>query len=265
MSGRPARVPNILMNPRSAISNLKQSARAMRPRGLSSWLGALPIMTVIACLISPVGAQSAANFDTAPITPNANSAKKENNPSAPQKDAGPTSATPSRFVREADLDAYVQAFAAIFSIKDRATDPFGQLQDPDAKPVIKQTVTKTSRRVTQIQVTPFSDIIRMIKVTTIMPMEKCFLIGTRSIKEGQHFTINFRTKNITVEVVAVTSRAIEFRNLESGESSSLMLNLLPAGMTPGTKGITAPGMIPDLPNAPIELDGGNASNDTPHK
>ena len=47
-----------------------------------------------------------------------------------------------------------------------------------------------------------------------------------------------------------------FRNVETGESASLNLDLLPAGMKPGTKGITPLGMKPDSPTAPIELDAG---------
>jgi hypothetical protein len=230
---------------------------------MSAWLNAVSLMTTLALLASPGCAHSTTGPDSAPLSPKVNTSKKIQAPS--KKEAGPVNSTPSRFVSESDLDAYVQSFSAIFSIRDRATDPFGQMQDPDAKPVIKPTAAKTSRRVAQIQITPFSDIIRMIRVTTIMPLEKRFLIGTRSIKEGQRLLINFHTKNISVEVVAVTSRSIEFRNLESGESASLALDLLPAGMTLGTKGITTPGMTPDLPNAPIDLDGTGASNEISHK
>ena len=53
----------------------------------------------------------------------------------------------------------------------------------------------------------------------------------------------------------MNSRQIDFRNVENGEVASLKLNLMPAGMSPGNDGITAPGMVPDNPNAPIDLDG----------
>ena len=218
-------------------------------------------LVAMVMLSSPCKGQSASNFDTTPLTPKPLGVKKEKSAGAPVKEVAPVSTTPSRFVGDTDLDAYVQSLAAIFTIRDRSTDPFGQVQDPDAKPIIKQTLAKASRRITQVQVTPFPDIIRLLKVTTIMPMEKRFLVGTRSIKQGQCFPISFRTKNINVEVVSVSSQQIQFRNMESGEIAELSLNLLPAGMTPGTQGITAPGMVKDVPNAPIELEGGTIPTD----
>ena len=145
-------------------------------------------------------------------------------------------------------------------MRDRATDPFGQLQDPNAKPVIKASAAKPTRRAAPIQATPFSDIIRLIKVTTIMPKEKRFLVGTRSIKQGDRIPLSFRGKKIHVEVSSVTPLQIEFRNLDNNESAALNINLLPTGMTPGTGGITAPGMLPDRPESPLELDPGNTFN-----
>ena len=253
------------MTPSLTSPDQNKATRSLPHGGASAWLPAISLLAGLAFLIQPLCAQSAANFNTAPLTPKVNTSNKDNQSPTSGKETAPVNATPSRYVSEADLDAYVQSISSIFSIKKRVTDPFGQMQDPDAKPVFKPTLAKTTRRVTQIQATPFSEIIRMIRVTTVMPLEKCFLIGTRSIKEGQRFIINFHAKNINIEVVSVTSQAIELRNLESGESSALMLNLLPAGMTPGTKGITAPGMVPDLPNAVIELDAGGSPNEISHK
>ena len=60
----------------------------------------------------------------------------------------------------------------------------------------------------------------------------------------------------------MTSRQIEFRSLDNGEVASLKLNLLPVGMTPGTKSITAPGMVPDRPNAPLEIEPTSPLNET---
>ena len=61
--------------------------------------------------------------------------------------------------------------------------------------------------------------------------------------------------------MSVSSRQIEFRNLDNGETASLSLNLLPDGMTPGTKGITAPGMQQNLSDAPLEIEGGAIPTD----
>jgi hypothetical protein len=181
----------------------------------------------------------------------------------PAIDPAPAIATPSRLVGKEQLAAHVQAIAAVFTIARRATDPFGLPQDPNAKPVIKPSVAKASRSVPSIQATPFSEIVRLIKVTTIMPNERRFLIGTRSIRQGDRIPLGFRGRNINVEVVSVSSRKIEFRNLDSGETAAMPLNLLPVGMTPGTNGITAPGMLPDRPNSPINLDSSASSMDDP--
>jgi len=95
-----------------------------------------------------------------------------------------------------------------------------------------------------------------------MPGERRFLVGTRSFKQGDQFPISFRGRNITVEVSSVNSRQIEFRNVENAETASLKLNLLPVGMTPGTGGITAPGMVPERANAPLEIEAGDSSPET---
>ena len=171
------------------------------------------------------------------------------------------SESPSRYVEETDLATYVASRSTVFSMRDRATDPFGRLQDPDAKPVIKIAAAKSSHRASAVQTTPFSDIVRLIKVTTVMPKEKRFLVGNRAIKEGDSIPLAFRGKNIRVAVSSVTSRQIEFRNLENGETASLKFNGPPSGMTPGTSGITAPGMVPDRPNSPLELDPGVSLTD----
>ena len=167
----------------------------------------------------------------------------------------------SRYVEEADLDAYVASVSSVFSMRTRTTDPFGQLQDPDAKPIVKATVAKVPRRVAPVQATPFSDIVHLIKVTTVMPKDQCFLMGSRIIKQGDLINLAFRGKNLRVQVSAVSSRQIDFRNLENDETAALKLNVLPAGMTPGSRGITAPGMLPNRQDSVIELDPGNTPTD----
>jgi hypothetical protein len=233
------------------IVNVDRGTRA----SAVSLLRRVTLLAALGLVISAsTHAQSATNFDTKVLTPKAKTPKKDKAATPSSKEAGPVSATPSRFVGEADLDAYVESFSAVLSMKDRATDPFGQLQDPDAKPVIKPSIAKKTTRVQSIQATPFSDIIRLIKVTTVMPGEKRFLVETRSFKQGGRIPLGFRGKTINVEITSVSSRQIDLRNLETGETASIKMDLLPVGMTPGTRGITAPGMVPDSPNAPINLD-----------
>lgn len=223
-------------------------------------------------LAAPAHAQSATNFNTKPVAPKSAPATKEKakaKAAAASKESAsngiaPASTTPSRYIGEEERAAHVESLSAAFSMKNRATDPFGQYQDPDAKPIIKTPTNKPSRTPVKFQATPFSEIVRLLKVTTIMPGEKRFLLGSRSFKQGDRMSLNFREKNISTEIISVGARQIDFRNVESGETASLKIELLPIGMTPGTKGITAPGMVPDQQNAPIILEpyGNNSETST---
>ncbi len=202
-------------------------------------------------------AQSAANFGNKPLVPDAAAPKPGEKAVAVVKEAGPVSTTPSRYVGPAELEGHLASLAAVFLIKGRATDPFGQPQDPEAKPVIKVATIKAMHHAAPILATPFADIIQMLVVSTIMPGEKRFLIGTRSIKQGDQLPLTFRGKQIRVQVIEVTSRQIAFQNLDTGETANRKLDMLPDGMTAGNHGITAPGMVLDRPNAPIELEAAN--------
>lgn len=226
------------------------------------------VLALHALLCSGASAQSATNLNTKPSPPKAAPQKapaaKTETAAPATKEPAPLGTTPSRFVGEADLDAYVEALSSVFSMRSRATDPFGQLQDPNAKPVPKPTTT-TPHPTTRALSTPFADIIRRIEVKMIMPKEKSFLVGTRSIKQGDTIPLTYRGRNIRVAISSVTARRIEFRNLESGETAALNINLLPAGMTPGTRGIGAPGLIPDRPDSPLNLDADDDSNPSSKK
>lgn len=209
-------------------------------------------------ILTPVTtAQSAANFDTDGLTPEAPASKEGSGKAAITKDPGPISLTPSRRVDVAEMEPYLESMSSVFLSRSRAYDPFGQSQDPDAKPVIKASTTRMAKRAAPVQITPFSDIVRLIVVTTIMPGEKSFLVGTRSIKQGDTIPLSFRGKQMQVKVTEVTSRQIAFQNLDNGEMATRKLDMLPVGMTPGNRGITAPGMYSDSRNAPIELESGN--------
>jgi len=210
-------------------------------------------------LVSSAFAQSSANFDTKTIAPGSATSEEATRPakSASGVAGAPLSTTPSRHMSVADLQPYIDSVAAVFLIRGRVRDPFGQSQDPDAKPVVKASAPLAVRRSAPAQATPFADIIRLLVVTTIMPGEKRFLIGTRSFKIGDVLPLNFRSKQIQVLVTDVTSRQISFRNQESGETAVRKLDMLPPGMTPGSKGISAPGMVQDRPDAPIDLESGD--------
>ena len=206
-------------------------------------------------LVSSAFAQSSANFDTKTIAPASGvpAEAQVTNPT-PVAVAAPASTTPSRNISAAELKPYVDSVATVFLIRGRVRDSFGQNQDPDAKPVVKASAPLAIRRSAPAQATPFADIVRLLNVTTIMPREKRFLIGSRSFKLGDVMPLNFRNKPIHVLITDVTSRQISFRNQDSGEVAVRKLDMLPAGMTAGSHGISAPGMVPDHSNAPIDLE-----------
>jgi hypothetical protein len=180
-------------------------------------------------------------------------------PQPPPKEIPATAAASSRYACN-DLKPYIEALANQFAIRDRPTDPFAQPQDPNAKIVVKTTQVKAIRRPTAEPPAALSDIVGRIPITTIMPGDKRFLVGSRSIGQGDKIPINYRNKSFRTEVTEVNSRRIVFRNLDTGEIGIRQLNLLPQGMTPGSGNIAAPGMIPISPNAPLEIDSSSPSS-----
>jgi hypothetical protein len=216
---------------------------------------------LIACLMIFWGllsarGQSANNFDTQKVSPDkpATEAAKDDQPGDIAATPAPVSTTPSRYVAPAETSSYGKTISSAFSIGKRPTDIFGQMQDPDAKPIIKAPVPGTKTRAPVLKATPLSDIVSLLEVTTIMPGEKRFLLGTRSVRLGDLLPISFRGKELQIQVTEVTSRQISFKNLQTGEIAVRKLDILPAGMTVGLRGMTPPGMIQERANAPIILE-----------
>ena len=165
----------------------------------------------------------------------------------------PNSPPPSRYAGS-DTPAYVANLSSQFASRNRVTDPFGQLQDPSAKPVVKTTVAKRAvRRFTAEPAKPLSSIVEQIGITTVMPKDKRFLVGNRSIAQGDKLTLNYRNKQIQTKIIEVSARRIVFSDLETGETAIRLLKILPPGMTPGASEVRAPGMTPADSNAPLEI------------
>ena len=202
------------------------------------------IQISLAILLSPLSFSQPVGSIAAPPAPPSGLDSKEGAEAA---------IPPSRLVTDEDLPIYIQKLTATFSMKGRTTDPFGRSQDPDAKPVVIARAVSAVQRAPQVQITSFTEVVRMIPITTIMPKEKRFLLGTRSIAQGDEVSLRLRGKNIRVQVTTVTSRQIDFRNQETGEKATRKLDLLPPGMTAGAAPATAPGMAPDRADAPIDL------------
>lgn len=157
----------------------------------------------------------------------------------------------------ADPKAYTTALAKRLAIGNRTTDAFGQPQDPDAKPIVKPTLAKSNRRYTTQPAMPLSDIVSQIKVTTIMPKERRFLVGDRAFGVGDKIPLNYRNKQIRTQITFVSAGQIVFKNVETGEIGTLKLDGMPGGITrgtSGTSGITAKGMTPANADAPLEID-----------
>ena len=196
------------------------------------------------------------------------------NPSPPAKTTPPASpapasptAKPSRYIAPEELQSYVQTVSLTFSIKNRRTDPFGQQQNPDAKPPPRiNTIRPTGPKNLPSPVTPFAEIVRSIRVTTVMPADRRFLVGDRAFKQGDRFPMKFRSgRSINVEIATVSSQEITFRNIDNGEIASLKISLMPPGMTQGNGKISAPGMVSGTANSPLEIEptsstGGNSLN-----
>lgn len=164
---------------------------------------------------------------------------------------------PSRFAGE-DISNYTASRAAVFSMRNRSSDPFGLNQDPNAKPpVTKLANTNPIIRQTARPPTALKEIVKLIRVTTIMPGEKKFLVGVRALSESDEFPLVFQGKRINMKVVKVTSRSILFLNIDNGETASLETGMLPSGMMLGGDTIQPPGVLSKLANPPIEVGNGN--------
>lgn len=164
---------------------------------------------------------------------------------------------PSRQVGPEEIGTYLQYVQSRLDIASRSVDPFGQVQDPNAKAEIKKP-TLTTRRPTRMKATSFDEIIERIEISAIMPAENRFLIGGRSFRLGDQFPIAFRGRNHEVKVIGVSASKIDFEKIETGEVSSVKLNMLPPGMQQGSDGITAPGFNANDSNTPLQIDGSPA-------
>lgn len=164
----------------------------------------------------------------------------------------PVVPNPSRYAGE-DLEQYIIKRAAVFSMRNREMDPFLLGQDPNAKPIEKKIATNTLGRGAALPPTPLAEIINLIRVTTIMPRERKFLVGVREFKESDEFPLEYQGKTMRVKVVKVTARKIVFRDLAKGEEAVLETRILPPGMVAGDDKLQPPGMISPDSNQPLQI------------
>lgn len=168
----------------------------------------------------------------------------------------PSKIGPSRYAGD-DLKAYVESLAKQFSSGTRATDPFGQPQDPEAKLVAKPTTTdKITRRVAPVAPTALSEIVSQIPITMVKPKAKGFSVEGREFHVGDKLPINFRNIQIQTEIVEVSASRVVFRNVQTKEVGIHTFARLPEGITRGGNktSVVPPGMTPANGNAPLEID-----------
>ncbi len=169
----------------------------------------------------------------------------------------PVDNKPSRFAGD-DISPYTLSRSAVFSMSRRETDPFGLNQDPNAKPVVPVPNQPVQKRLAALPPTPLGDIIRLIRVTTIMPGEKKFLVGVRTFSEGDEFSLQFQGKRMRMKVTEVMAKRIIFMNLDNGDTATLETGMLPPGMIAG-KGMMRPaGMVLPIDDLPLDLGAPNA-------
>lgn len=200
-------------------------------------------------LVAASMGQSADVFNPGKLTEKRDSTAAKAEPKEPE----PVDTKPSRFAGQ-DIDPYVASRAAVFSMRNRDTDPFGLNQDPNVKPVIRKMASSSPiKRQAALPPTPLADIVKLIRVTTIMPGEKKFLVGIRPFSESDEFPLVFRGKTMRMKVMEVSAQRIVFRNLDNEETAPLETGMLPPGMVAGAGTMPPPGMVSPTDNIPLEL------------
>lgn len=179
-------------------------------------------------------------------------------------DASKPADVSSRYLGNEDVTEYIESVASLFAIRSRTTDPFCQVQDPSAvkeppKKPVRGTIPQAA-----IPPTPYNEIVARIRVTTVIPSENRFLVGTRSFVRGDRFPLAYNTRNYPSQVIEVTRKRIVFRNLETSETGELPLDMMPEGMSKGGRsGIIPGGMQPPKSDAPLEIESSEPP-DTPN-
>ncbi|MFT4176442.1 MAG: hypothetical protein QM627_07265 [Luteolibacter sp.] len=171
-------------------------------------------------------------------------------PAPPQAPPFPE-ARPSRY-EGGNFDAYLAEIGAKLAMKSRPVDPFGAIQDPEAKAALEAASPIASKAAAPALT--LSQIIERLEINTIMPRERRFLIGSRTIKQGDRLPLSIHGKILNVTVTEVTSGGITFQNPATGETARKNLSTLPAGMTPGSASSGVPGMQRAAEPPPIDLD-----------
>jgi hypothetical protein len=162
----------------------------------------------------------------------------------------------SRFILPENQKQYLDKMLSRMSMTNRSADPFGRSQDPDAAPAIIASPDPARQRLDALQQkVPLQQVVSLLKISTVIPREKRFLLdGGSSFEVGEIVPLTYRGKSVQAQVVSVNSSQISFRDSVSGETATLEMKLLPPGMQPGAAAPGAPGLFRNDKQAPINLD-----------
>jgi hypothetical protein len=149
---------------------------------------------------------------------------------------------PSRFA-VGNIELYINARFSDLSMKDRATDPFGLNQDTSVKAVIRDTKPLNTAKQSHTASVPLSEIIKLIKVTSIMAKQKSFLSGSDIFKESDEFILPDQGKTRRMKVMSITESQILFQDMDTKEEAALKSEVLPFGMSSGDESFKPAGLV----------------------
>lgn len=231
----------------------------------------IPTFALLSIFALPtLRAQTAEGFDTSGMVPASPSAQANAKaapapaPAAGKQAPAPAAVkaevkkVPSRYAGSGpEMAAYIEAYSSRFGIKGRQTDMFGRIQDPNYVAQIPQTPKPGGPKLNypKIPQTPFPDVVAAIEVNTIDLSKRRFYVGGREFRMNSVLSLRLGTgRQVKAQVIGITSKSITFRNPETAETAIKQMEMMPAGMTRGTEGISAPGLQRTGDNAPLEVD-----------
>ena len=148
--------------------------------------------------------------------------------------------TPCRYLGKSETD-YIQAMKARFAIHGRDVGPFGRNQDPSEEKIDIAIKPRAGRALTKKFKTPFDDVIRAIKVTTVNFRKKTFYAGGQRYHVGEQFPLELGDEKFLVRIDTVGSKAIGFTDMKTGEHVAKSFNQI-LGVKVGPGPLSVPGV-----------------------